>query len=132
MVTENVSTTAQTQLKIYFNNVYVISTIKSINTDQLKLLNRLDLDVTYSKLHVFDPDVIPYAKVAFLDADVLVLKNIDEIFDHVGDGKVFGAAPDIGWPDCFNSGVFVALPSKELFDGLVEQTKTVSFDGIFN
>ena len=31
------------------------------------------------------------------------MKNSDELFDR----NEFSAAPDAGWPDCFNSGVFV-------------------------
>jgi len=39
----------------------------------------------------------------FLDADTLVLDNVDELFER----PELAAAPDVGWPDCFNSGVFV-------------------------
>ncbi len=38
----------------------------------------------------------------FLDADTLVLANSDKLFVR----EEFSAAPDAGWPDCFNSGVF--------------------------
>jgi glycogenin glucosyltransferase len=42
------------------------------------------------------------------------------------------AAPDAGWPDCFNSGVFVFSPSKETFDALLDFALTHgSFDGMF-
>jgi glycogenin glucosyltransferase len=44
-----------------------------------------------------------YKKGVFLDADVLVLRNIDELFNR----EELSAAPDAGWPDCFNSGVFI-------------------------
>lgn len=40
-----------------------------------------------------------------------VLKNCDELFNR----DEFSAAPDAGWPDCFNSGVFVFKPSIETF-----------------
>jgi hypothetical protein len=39
------------------------------------------------------------------------LRNCDELFDR----DEFSAAPDAGWPDCFNSGVFVFKPSIETF-----------------
>ena len=47
----------------------------------------------------------------FLDADTLVIKNSDELFDK----EEFSAAPDAGWPDCFNSGVFVFRPNLNTF-----------------
>ena len=38
---------------------------------------------------------------------------------------------DIGWPDCFNSGVFVTKPSLELYRLLTEHALTHgSFDGL--
>ena len=47
----------------------------------------------------------------FLDADTLVIKNSDELFEK----EEFSAAPDAGWPDCFNSGVFVFRPNINTF-----------------
>ena len=41
-----------------------------------------------------------------------VLRNCDELFDR----EEFSAAPDAGWPDCFNSGVFVFKPSEDTYD----------------
>ena len=52
-----------------------------------------------------------YDKCVFLDADTLVIKNSDELFDK----EEFSAAPDAGWPDCFNSGVFVFRPNLNTF-----------------
>ena len=41
-----------------------------------------------------------------------VVQNCDELFDR----EQFSAAPDPGWPDCFNSGVFVFTPSIETYE----------------
>lgn len=55
-----------------------------------------------------------------------VLSNIDELFDRTE----FSAAPDPGWPDCFNSGVFVFQPSLETHGLLLQHaTDHGSFDG---
>lgn len=55
-----------------------------------------------------------------------MLQNCDELFEY----DEFSASPDIGWPDCFNSGVFVFKPSVETFGKLVQFADTVgSFDG---
>lgn len=55
-----------------------------------------------------------------------VLCNVDELFER----EELSAAPDPGWPDCFNSGVFVFRPSLETHSCLLEHAKMCgSFDG---
>lgn len=55
-----------------------------------------------------------------------VLQNCDELFQR----EELSAAPDPGWPDCFNSGVFVFKPSQDTFSKLLEFARTSgSFDG---
>lgn len=52
--------------------------------------------------------------------------NADELFER----EEFSAAPDVGWPDCFNSGVFVYRPSIETYSKLVDfAVQKGSFDG---
>ena len=56
----------------------------------------------------------------------MVLQNVDELMER----DELSAAPDIGWPDCFNSGVFVFCPSLDTYTALVEHAKKFgSFDG---
>lgn len=55
-----------------------------------------------------------------------VLSNVDELFER---GE-FSAAPDPGWPDCFNSGVFVFQPSLQTHSLLLQHAaEHGSFDG---
>lgn len=55
-----------------------------------------------------------------------MLSNIDELFER----EELSAAPDPGWPDCFNSGVFVFSPSKETYEKLLAFCgENGSFDG---
>uniref|UniRef100_A0A8C8B8A0 glycogenin glucosyltransferase n=1 Tax=Otus sunia TaxID=257818 RepID=A0A8C8B8A0_9STRI len=55
-----------------------------------------------------------------------VLCNVDELFDR----EEFSAAPDSGWPDCFNSGVFVFRPSLKTYNLLLRfAAEHGSFDG---
>jgi glycogenin glucosyltransferase len=55
-----------------------------------------------------------------------VLKNSDELFER----EELSAAPDPGWPDCFNSGVFVYRPSLDTFNNLIKfAVSKGSFDG---
>lgn len=63
---------------------------------------------TFTKLRAFGIEDIE--KVVFLDADTLVLHNVDELFDR----PAFAAAPDFFVPNWFNSGVMVLEPSRAL------------------
>lgn len=55
-----------------------------------------------------------------------VLRNCDDLFEH----DELSAAPDVSWPDCFNSGVFVFRPSEKTFNGLISfAMEHGSFDG---
>ncbi len=60
----------------------------------------------------------------------MVLRQIDDLFER----EEFSAAPDAGWPDCFNSGVFVFKPSKDTFNQLMNfaSQQNASFDGQLN
>ncbi len=99
------------------------------NSANLDLLGRPDLGETLTKLHVFGLEQVQ--KAVFLDADTLLVDKVDELFEYLEEGVEFAASPDIGWPDCFNSGVFAYRPSTKLYDSLIQFAKqTVSFDGI--
>lgn len=98
--------------------------LDSGDTEHLALLSRSELGVTFSKINCWR--LTQYSKCVFLDADTLVLQNVDELFDR----EELSAAPDIGWPDCFNTGVFVFEPSLQTFHNLLELSRvTGSFDG---
>uniref|UniRef100_T1J521 glycogenin glucosyltransferase n=1 Tax=Strigamia maritima TaxID=126957 RepID=T1J521_STRMM len=67
-----------------------------------------------------------YSKCVFLDCDTMVLQNCDELFDM----EELSAVPDIGWPDCFNTGVFVYSPSNSTYQELISLAADKgSFDG---
>lgn len=54
------------------------------------------------------------------------LVNIDELFDY----NELSAAPDAGWPDLFNSGLFVFVPSMDTYNDLIAFAEEKgSFDG---
>lgn len=101
-----------------------VEELDSGDAEHLAILTRPELGVTFSKLNAWR--LTQYSKCVFLDADTLVLQNIDELFER----EELSAAPDIGWPDCFNSGVFVYEPSLETFYKLMELARQEgSFDG---
>lgn len=95
-------------------------------------LGRPELAVTFSKLLLWK-HLEKYDLVIYLDADTLLLKPLDLLFEtHANiEPNQIVASPDAGWPDVFNSGVFVAKPSTKVFDELLESLKDSSktFDG---
>ncbi|XP_068194312.1 glycogenin-1 [Antennarius striatus] len=107
-----------------FDEVRVVDVMDSEDVAHLSLMKRPDLGVTFTKLHCWA--LTQYSKCVFMDADTLVLSNIDELFER----EELSAAPDPGWPDCFNSGVFVFRPSNETLDKLLTFCgENGSFDG---
>ena len=58
----------------------------------------------------------------------MILKDISDLFAR----PELSAAPDVGWPDCFNSGLFVCEPNMKTFNDLKALISTEgSFDGLF-
>jgi glycogenin glucosyltransferase len=114
-------------LESLFDKVIRVDPITTRDMENLRLLKRLDLVQSLTKIHVFGIDA---DMAIYLDADTLVLSNIEDLFDILGNGEIFAAAPDQGWPDCFNSGVFCFRPSQSLFNSIFEFSKNnSSFDG---
>lgn len=124
MVTADVSQTFRQHLHDLFDVVSEVNVFDSNDTVNLDLLTRPDLGVTFTKLHCWR--LTQFKKCVFLDADTLVMQNIDELFDR----EQLSAAPDAGWPDCFNSGLFVFCPSNDTYAALLQFALTHgSFDG---
>jgi len=124
MITDGVSPRMRTALSSMYDLLFDVTSMDSGDAAHLALLQRPDLGVTFTKLHCWR--LIQFSKCVFLDADTIVLQNCDELFSR----EEFSAAPDAGWPDCFNSGVFVYKPSLQTFSDLVRMAETEgSFDG---
>ncbi|XP_072034069.1 glycogenin-1-like isoform X2 [Amphiura filiformis] len=124
MVTPQVSQPMRQQLSLVYDDIRQVDPLDSHDEAHLALLTRPELGITFSKLHCWR--LTQYSKCVFLDADTLVLHNVDDLFDR----EEFSAAPDVGWPDCFNSGVFVFKPSEDTYNSLLQCAVTHgSFDG---
>ncbi|XP_036996258.2 glycogenin-2 [Artibeus jamaicensis] len=124
LVTPQVSRLLRLLLSKVFDEVVEVDLMDSADYVHLAFLRRPELGVTLTKLHCWT--LTHYSKCVFLDADTLVLCNVDELFER---GEL-SAAPDPGWPDCFNSGVFVFQPSLETHRRLLRHaTEHGSFDG---
>ncbi|KZS10928.1 glycogenin-1 isoform X1 [Daphnia magna] len=124
MITDQVSSAMRNRLGEISCRVQEVNVMDSKDSAHLALLARPELGITFTKLHCWT--LTDFSKCVFLDADTLVIQNCDELFDR----EEFSAAADAGWPDCFNSGVFVFRPSMETYGKLVEfAVAEGSFDG---
>ncbi|XP_069964628.1 uncharacterized protein Gyg isoform X5 [Bactrocera oleae] len=124
LVTPAVSAAMRQRLQDVYNVVQEVNVLDSQDAANLALLARPELGVTFTKLHCWR--LVQFEKCVFLDADTLVLQNCDELFER----EELSAAPDVSWPDCFNSGVFVYRPSLETFAKITQfAIENGSFDG---
>ncbi|KAI8052099.1 nucleotide-diphospho-sugar transferase [Syncephalis plumigaleata] len=127
MVTPGLDTQVITRLRQVYHHIHFVDPLDSYDAAALSLLGRPELGITLTKVNVWR--LTQYDRVVFLDADTFPLRQMDELFDRdVGDG--IAAAADIGWPDCFNSGVFVCRPSLRTYRALLHTMASHgSFDG---
>ncbi|KAJ3682339.1 hypothetical protein LUZ60_014912 [Juncus effusus] len=72
----------------------------------------------YTKLKIFD--LTMYKKVVYLDADTIVVKNIDDLF------KCGKFCANLKHSERLNSGVMVVEPSHQLFQDMLSKVNTLS------
>ncbi|XP_011256805.1 neurofilament heavy polypeptide isoform X2 [Camponotus floridanus] len=124
LVTPGVTAAMREKLAAVFSLVQEVNVLDSKDEANLALLARPELGITFTKLHCWR--LTQYEKCVFVDADALVVRNCDELFER----EELSAAPDVGWPDCFNSGVFVFRPSQQTFASITAFAAAKgSFDG---
>lgn len=91
----------------------------------LWLMDRPDLIATFTKIELWR--LTQYQRVVYIDCDVVALRAPDELLSLEAD---FAAAPDVGWPDCFNSGMMVLRPNLQDYYALKALAQRgISFDG---
>lgn len=80
--------------------------IRTPDPSNLFLMDRADLAFAFTKIALWRQ--VQFSRIVYLDADVVPLRAPDELFDIAAP---FAAAPDVGWPDAFNTGVMVLTPN---------------------
>ncbi|KAL8773019.1 MAG: hypothetical protein Q9209_002039 [Squamulea sp. 1 TL-2023] len=118
-----------TRNKWYLQEVYdyliPVKPIMNKTPANLYLMHRPDLISTFTKIELWRQT--QFHKIVYLDADIVALKAPDELFAEKSN---FAAVPDIGWPDCFNSGVLVLSPNMGDYYALTALAQRgISFDG---
>ena len=81
-----------------------------------------DYDSRFFKLKIFELD--EFEKIVFLDADMLIMKNIDDLFDYepisvCKDDYQFTGLKNIDNPGC-NSGLMVISPDQDMYNKCVQ------------
>ncbi|SLM39851.1 Nucleotide-diphospho-sugar transferases [Lasallia pustulata] len=112
-------------LRNLYDQVIPVSRIINQTPANLYLMNRPNLSSTFTKIALWRQT--QFQRIVYLDADVVALRAPDELFDL---DTNFAAVPDIGWPDCFNSGVLVLKPNMgDYYALLALAQRGISFDG---
>jgi glycogenin glucosyltransferase len=101
-------------LKTVYDDASSCTELDSKDKTHLNMIHRPELGVTFTKLHVWR--LTQYSKCVYLDSDTLVAQNVDDMFDR----PEFAAVTDLGWPDFFNSGVFVFEPSDDTYRSILD------------
>ncbi|KAK2602180.1 hypothetical protein N8I77_008732 [Diaporthe amygdali] len=126
MVTlDTVSAEVITQLKAVFDHVIPVPRVRNEKPANLYLMDRADLHSAFTKINLWKQT--QFRKIVYLDADVVAYRAPDELFDL---DHPFSAAPDIGWPDLFNTGVMALTPNMGDYYALKAMAERgISFDG---
>ncbi|KAF4628562.1 hypothetical protein G7Y89_g9591 [Cudoniella acicularis] len=126
LVTEDtISTDAIAQLRNLFDYIIPVERIVNQSPANLFLMNRGDLHSTFTKINLWK--LVQFRKIIYVDADMVALRAPDELFDLP---DAFSAAPDIGWPDIFNTGFMVLTPNMGDYYALLAMAQRgISFDG---
>lgn len=119
------ATKNKTLTKTIYNDIIPITRFVNRSPANLYLMDRPDLISTFSKIELWRQT--QYSKIVYIDADVVSLRAPDELLKL---NTHFAAVPDIGWPDCFNTGLMVLRPNmQDYYSLLALAQRGISFDG---
>ncbi len=83
---------------------------------------------TYSKLHVFG--LSDFSRVVYLDADMVVCHDIDDLFDHPHLSSTnAGGLVHPSWRE-LNSGLMVVEPDRRLFEDMMSSIGRLTVEGL--
>lgn len=121
----DVSIDAIEALRRVFDFIIPVERIANDFPANLHLMNRPDLHSTFTKITLWKQ--LQFRKIVYVDADMVAIRAPDELFDLP---HAFSAAPDIGWPDIFNTGLMVLTPNLGDYYALLAMAQRgISFDG---
>jgi hypothetical protein len=114
-----------TVVQAVYDYVIPVSRIQNEHPANLDLMNRRDLHSAFTKINLWRQT--QFRKIVYVDADMVAYRAPDELF-HLP--HAFAAAPDIGWPDLFNTGLMVLTPNMgDYYAMMAMAQRGISFDG---
>ncbi|KAL2826855.1 nucleotide-diphospho-sugar transferase [Aspergillus cavernicola] len=113
------------ELQTVYDKLIPVYRMTNHTPANLWLMERPDLIATFTKIELWRQT--QFKRIVYIDSDVVSIRAPDELLDLDVD---FAAAPDVGWPDCFNSGVMVLRPNMQDYFALKALAERgISFDG---
>ena len=107
-----------------YDHIIPVDRIVSKSIANLYLMDRPDLGSTFTKIRLWRQT--QFRHIVYIDADVVALRAPDELFHSP---PSFAGVPDLGWPDCFNSGVLSLKPNMgDYYSLLALAERGISFD----
>ena len=79
----------------------------------------------FTKLNIWKQT--QYEKLVYLDADTLILKNIDDLFEYDELSAVHGGSQMLGYSG-IEGGILVIKPNEETFDQLIKSLDSDEYD----
>jgi glycogenin len=108
-----------------YDEIIAVNRIVNKHPANLYLMDRPDLISTFTKIELWRQT--QFRQIVYIDADMLAIRAPNELLNYDAD---FAAVPDIGWPDCFNSGLLVLRPNLgDYYSLLALAQRGISFDG---
>lgn len=108
-----------------YDYIFPVPRIQNSHPANLYLMNRADLHSAFTKINLWK--FTEFSKIVYIDADIVAYRAPDELFDI---SHPFSAAPDIGWPDLFNTGVMALTPNMgDYYAMMAMADRGISFDG---
>ncbi|KAK5046214.1 hypothetical protein LTR84_008357 [Exophiala bonariae] len=125
IVVDKLSADTIKELRTVYDDVIPIQQIINNQPANLYLMGRPDLVSTFTKIELWRQT--QFKRIVYLDADMVALRAPNELLNL---DTEFAAVPDIGWPDCFNSGLLVLNPNMGDYYSLYALAQRgISFDG---
>ena len=123
------------ELRTTYDHIIPVDRLVNRTPANLYLMQRPDLAAAFTKIALWRQT--QFRRLVYLDADTICLRAPDELFtlspsspSSDATAAFFAAAPDVGWPDCFNSGVMALTPNLgDYYALLALAQRGISFDG---
>lgn len=104
------------RLRDYYNDIRLIKAIPFDNPSWKLKDGQKRFELVLSKLRIFE--LTDFERVVYLDADCLVLENIDDLFQR--DEPLAALHPGKRRPFVINAGVMTLRPDQHLFEELIK------------